>query len=225
MTAPPVVLAHGVGSSYRHNWVDTGWTDIIEDLGRDPIGFELPGHGDSGGPPLAPGESVATRVERALAGHPVVDAVGFSAGAAALLAAACADPGRFRRLALLGLGDAALEPRAGRGEQLASVIEAPDEPSDLTQRVFWRLLETSGNSRANVAAYLRAEPARITPDAVGAITSPVLLVLGERDFAAPAGRLLSLLPDATLVTLPRIDHFATTSDFGCIEAVTRFLTQ
>jgi pimeloyl-ACP methyl ester carboxylesterase len=224
MTMPPVLLAHGVGSSFQHNWVDTGWVDILDDLGRSVIAFELPGHGDSGDRPLTDGESPVSRVFAAMAGHGTVDAVGFSAGAATLLAAACADPGRFRRLALLGLGDGVLSPDRTRGERLADVLEAAQEPADLTDRVFWRLPEAAGNTRAGVAGYLRTAQEAVSEAAVSAVTAPVLLVLGERDFVAPADRLRRALPNATLVTLPKIDHFATTSDFGCIEAVTRFLS-
>jgi pimeloyl-ACP methyl ester carboxylesterase len=135
-----------------------------------------------------------------------------------------AGPGRFRRLALLGLGDGVLSPDRTRGERLADVLESAEEPADLTDRVFWRLPEAAGNTRAGVAGYLRSAQEAVSEAAVSAVTGPVLLVLGERDFVAPADRLRSALPNATLVTLPKTDHFATTSDFGCIEAVTRFLS-
>ena len=58
---------------------------------------------------------------------------------------------------------------------------------------------------------------------LAAIDAPVLVVLGDRDFAGPADRLLAALPDARLVTLRGVDHFGTPSDYGCIEAVTGFL--
>jgi hypothetical protein len=51
------------------------------------------------------------------------------------------------------------------------------------------------------------------------------VVLGSRDFAAPADRLLAALPDARFVSLPGVDHFATPADFGAIDAVVRFLTE
>jgi pimeloyl-ACP methyl ester carboxylesterase len=224
MTMPPVLLAHGVGSSFQHNWADMGWVDILADLGRSVIAFELPGHGNAGDRPLLEGESVVSRVWEAMAGHDVVDAVGFSAGASALLAAACGDPSRFRRLALLGVGDGTLNADRVRSERLAEVLEAAAEPADLTDRVFWRLVEAAGNTRAGVAGYLRSAASAVSEAVVSAVACPVLLVLGERDFVAPADRLRNALPNATLVTLPKIDHFATTSDFGCIAAVTRFLS-
>ena len=38
-----------------------------------------------------------------------------------------------------------------------------------------------------------------------------------------ADRLVAELPSATLVMLPGVDHFATPSDFGAIDATMKFL--
>ncbi|MCF7550685.1 hypothetical protein [Pseudonocardia sp. WMMC193] len=51
----------------------------------------------------------------------------------------------------------------------------------------------------------------------------MLVVLGDRDFSGPADRLVAALPNATLLTLRKTDHFATASDFTCMEEVSRFL--
>ena len=55
------------------------------------------------------------------------------------------------------------------------------------------------------------------------MTVPVQVVLGDRDFAAPADLLVEALPDATHVTLRGVDHFATPRDFGFIDAALGFL--
>ena len=55
------------------------------------------------------------------------------------------------------------------------------------------------------------------------MTCPVLVVLGDRDMTTSAARLVSALPSASLVTLAGVDHFATPSDFGAIDATMRFL--
>jgi len=51
------------------------------------------------------------------------------------------------------------------------------------------------------------------------VTCPVLVVLGDRDFIGGADRLVAALPRAELVVLRGVDHFATPSDFGAIDAV------
>ena len=50
----------------------------------------------------------------------------------------------------------------------------------------------------------------------------MLVVLGDRDMVKSADHLVAALPSATLVTLPGVDHFATPSDFGAIDATIRF---
>ena len=49
------------------------------------------------------------------------------------------------------------------------------------------------------------------------------VVIGEKDFVAPADELVAALPDAKLVTLPVVDHVATLKDYRSIDAALRFL--
>ncbi len=58
---------------------------------------------------------------------------------------------------------------------------------------------------------------------LGKITCPVLVVLGDRDFAGPADPLVEALPDATFRPLRGVDHFATPKDFGFLDAALGFL--
>jgi pimeloyl-ACP methyl ester carboxylesterase len=223
MSDHPILLVHGLASSFAHNWQATGWVDILADEGRTVIGVDLPGHGANFAQDPA-GISPAAAVLAAIGDHPQVDAVGFSAGGHALLAAAAEAPRRFRKIAVLGVGDRPA--RADGGDEtarMAAGLEADTEPDDQVARVIWRLAATAGNDRRAVAGYLRA-PHPATPLAdLAAIDSPVLVVLGDRDFAGPADQLLAALPDARLVTLRGVDHFGTPSDYGCIGAVTGFL--
>jgi pimeloyl-ACP methyl ester carboxylesterase len=150
--------------------------------------------------------------------------VGFSAGGHALLAAAASAPRRFGKIALLGVGDRPA--RADGGADTARMVaglEADAEPDDQVARVIWRLAATAGNDRRAVAGYLRAPHPALPLAGLAAIDAPVLVVLGDRDFAGPADQLLAALPNARLVTLRGVDHFGTPSDYGCIEAVTGFL--
>ena len=55
------------------------------------------------------------------------------------------------------------------------------------------------------------------------VQCPVLVILGDRDFAGPAEPLVDALPDARLVTLRGIDHFQSTRDFACIDAALEFI--
>jgi len=59
-----------------------------------------------------------------------------------------------------------------------------------------------GNDRAALAACLRRPNPPLTEAEVAAIRARVLVVLGDRDFAGPADRLVAALPDVRLVILP-----------------------
>jgi pimeloyl-ACP methyl ester carboxylesterase len=63
----------------------------------------------------------------------------------------------------------------------------------------------------------------LTPERLAAVDLPVLVVLGDKDFAGPGEPLVELLPQGRLVTLRNVDHFATPKDFGCIDAALDFL--
>ena len=45
MRTQPVVLVHGLGSSFEHGWRSTGWIDLLADADRPVIGVDLLGHG------------------------------------------------------------------------------------------------------------------------------------------------------------------------------------
>jgi len=223
MSDHPILLVHGLASSFEHNWQATGWVDILADQGRTVIGVDLPGHGANCAQDPA-GISPAAAVLAAIGDRAQVDAVGFSAGGHALLAAAASAPRRFGKIALLGVGDRPA--RADGGADTARMVaglEADAEPDDQVARVIWRLAATAGNDRRAVAGYLRAPHPALPLAGLAAIDAPVLVVLGDRDFAGPADQLLAALPNARLVTLRGVDHFGTPSDYGCIGAVTGFL--
>lgn len=216
----PLVLLHGFGSTFEHNWVQTGWVDILADVDCRVPPIDLPGHGSSerSTDPAAYG-SVEEDVAAALPER--ASAVGFSAGAQILLRIAVAHPGRFDRLVLLGVGDNVFE--ESDNSSLVEALEAGAEPEDVRARVFTRLAASTGNDPGALAAYLRRTPPRLTPEDLGVVTCPVLVVLGTEDFVPSAGRLVDALPSATLVSVPGVDHFATPSDFGVIDATLRFL--
>ena len=52
---------------------------------------------------------------------------------------------------------------------------------------------------------------------------PTLIIIGADDFAGPGEPLAAKLPDATVTTLRRTDHFATPESFGFIDATLAFI--
>jgi pimeloyl-ACP methyl ester carboxylesterase len=100
--------------------------------------------------------------------------------------------------------------------------EPPSEESNLA-RAFARFARTPGNDPLALAACLRRPVAPLTAEGLGRVSVPVLVVLGDQDFAGPAQPLVDALPDATLVVLEGVDHLATPMHFGFIDAALGFL--
>jgi pimeloyl-ACP methyl ester carboxylesterase len=214
-------LVHGFASSFDHTWRKNGWVDILADLGRPVVPVDLLGHGTAPRPTdvEAYGE-VEERVHRDLPEGPL-DAVGFSAGASVLLHLAVDHPGRFRRLALLGLGDNVF----GGTEPVLTVdaLEGRTGPEDVQGQLFRRLAESAGNDPVALVAFLGRPARRLTESDLAVVDCPVLVLLGDRDFIGTADRLMAALAQGEFVGLRGVDHFATPSDFGAIDAVMRFL--
>jgi pimeloyl-ACP methyl ester carboxylesterase len=223
VTQPPtsIVLLHGFASTFDHNWRQTGWVDILADFGCEVPELDLPGHGSSrqDTDPRAYGD-VEAEVFGALPAPGPLSAVGFSAGADLLLRLAIAHPGSFERIALLGLGDGVFE--AGDTSSFVGTLASEVEPEDVQARLFYRLARSTGNNPAALAAFMRRERRPINEEELATLAVPVLVVLGDRDMVKSADRLVAALPSATLVTLPGVDHFATPSDFGAIDATINF---
>jgi len=219
-TPCPLVLLHGFGSTFEHNWVQNGWVDILADFDCTVPVIDLPGHGRSvrSADPADYG-SVEEDVASLLPER--TSAVGFSAGAQILLRLAVANPQRFDRLVLLGVGDNVFE--RSDNSSLIEALESGADPENVQARVFTRLAASTGNDPTALAAFLRRTVPRLTPEDLAMVSCPVLVVLGKDDFVPSADRLVEALPSATLVSVPGVDHFATPSDFGVIDATMRFL--
>jgi pimeloyl-ACP methyl ester carboxylesterase len=216
----PLVLLHGFGSTFDHNWVQTGWVDILADADCTVPVIDLPGHGssDRSADPAAYG-SVEEDVASVLPER--TSAVGFSAGARILLRIAVAHPQRFDRIVLLGVGDNVFE--ESDNSSIVEALETGAEPEDVQARVFTRLAASTGNDPTALAAFLCRMLPRLTPEDLAVVSCPILVVLGTEDFVPSADRLVEALPSATFVSVPGVDHFATPSDFAVIDATMRFL--
>ena len=218
----PVMLVHGFASSFRRNWVEPGWVALLEDAGRSVIGVDLLGHGDA---PKPHDPAAYADLEGGVAAQlpdVAVDAIGFSLGARVLLAVAASHPDRFSRIVVGGVG-ANLFVDADP-EVIASAIEMGGADVDTPlARAFARFAATPGNDPKALAACLRRPAPPMTAELLNRVTTPVLVVLGDKDFAGPADPLMAALPNARLVTLPGVDHLGAPEDFGFIDAALEFL--
>lgn len=223
--APPVVLVPGFATSAARTWGDNGWLDLLVDIGREPLPLDLLGSGTCEKPHEP--EAYAQFEQHLLDRFPSepVDAIGFSLGARTLLTLAALHPDRFSSLIVAGVGRNLFE-SDGTSSAIASAIDGSGSTDDPIVRYFAQLAEAPDQDPLALAAFMRRSGGvTITAELLSRIECPVLVVLGDKDFAGPADPLLDCLSDARLVTLRNVDHFATPKDFGFIDAVLEQLSR
>ena len=220
----PVLLVHGWGSSFQRTWVATGISALLEDAGRTVIGVDLLGHGEADKPHDSEAyRDLTARLVDVLPEGDVVDAVGFSLGALTLLELACAESGRFGRIVLAGIGDTLFERDPAATRRIVAGVRGEAPEDDVQAQAFRHYAEQPGNDPTALAAALDRPAWEVTEAGLAALTAPVLVAIGDRDFAGPADRLVAALPDARLVVLRNTDHFATPESFAFIDAMLGFL--
>jgi len=219
----PVVLVHGLGGSAATTWQHNGWMDLISDAGRPPLGIDLLGHGSAPKPhdPEAY-QDMHRHVLDQLPDQPV-DAIGFSLGARVLLECAIEAPERFSRLVLTGVGANLFEVRGDTSQKIAAAIRGEGDPNDPFSRYFTDLSNDPEGDPEALRAMLKAPSTKLTAQRLAGVTMPVLVLLGDNDFAGPADPLVEALADVTFSELKRCDHFATPRSMQCIEEALAFV--
>lgn len=219
----PVVLVHGWGGSFATTWQRSGFTELLRDAGRPVIGVDLLGHGTAPKPHDTEAYAdLGARVLEALPDEPV-DAIGFSLGGLTLLRLAIAHADRFAHLVVGGVGRNALERDEEARQRIIAAVEGRSPEDDTTANVFAQYANQAGNDPVALAAVLRREGSPLTAEDLAHVTCPVLVAIGDRDFAGPGDPLAAALPNATLKVLRNTDHFATPEAFGFIDAALEFI--
>ena len=219
----PVVLVHGWGGSFATTWQRSGFTELLRDAGRPVIGVDLLGHGTA--PKPHDTEAYADLGERILEALPdePVDAIGFSLGGLTLLRLAVTHADRFAHLVVGGVGRNALERDEESRQRIIAAVEGRSPEDDTTANVFAQYANQAGNDPVALAAVLRREGSPLTPTDLAHVTCPVLVAIGDRDFAGPGDPLAAALPNATMKVLRNTDHFATPESFAFIDAALEFI--
>jgi pimeloyl-ACP methyl ester carboxylesterase len=233
VTAPPVLLLHGLSTTAERTWGDNGWIDLLSDSGRSVVAPDLMGHGRAPSPhDPAAYDQFEAYVEDVIVdavGDETLDAIGFSLGSRTLLALAAATPSRFRRLVVSGVGANLFRTEADATKEiLADAIAADRSPDEPTLAYFHRSVRAFGNDPLAIAALLRREASQPWTDkSLAAIACPVLVVIGDRDAAGPVDPLVERLTgaDVEVVTLKDTDHFATPKNFAFLDAALDFLAR
>jgi pimeloyl-ACP methyl ester carboxylesterase len=228
---PPIILVHGFASSLQDNWVQTGWVKRLETAGRRVVALDCRGHGESAKPhdPAAyAGEAMPDDVIRLMdhLGIARAELMGYSMGGAVALGLIMRHPQRFHRAVLAGVGT------VSRGATESSAIadalrtDNPSTISDAVARGFRWFAAQRGNDLKALAACIERGRGRPEPEALSAISVPVLVVVGEKDDLVGRGEVLAdAIPGARFVGIPDRDHLTAVPDRRYKEAVLEFLAE
>ena len=229
----PVVLVHGFASSLHTNWRLPGWIEAFERAGRRVIALDCRGHGESAKPhdPSAyagwamPGDVIAL-LDHLEIGSALL--MGYSMGGR-IASSLLADAGeRFSRGVLAGVGGGMLqsEAEATRAEAIAHTLLA-DDPSRIDHpaaRGFRDFAERQGGDLRALAACMRGMDRSITPDRLGEIEAPVLVVVGrDDDMVGDPRELAACIPGSELHLVTGRDHMTAVPARATKEAVFDFL--
>ena len=227
---PPVVLVHGWGGSFADDLAATAASPpLLEDAGRKVIGVDLLGHGEA---PEAARPGGVRRPHDAHRRRPARRAGRRRRVLARARSRCCGWPAAGRSGSGASCSPASasnvFEPddRARRGRS-SPRVEGDRRPDDerRSQAVRASTPPSRATTRLALAARACGRPADgpFTDERLAAVTCPVLVVIGDNDFAGPADELAAALPDARLIVLRNVDHFATPESFGFIDAALGFL--
>jgi pimeloyl-ACP methyl ester carboxylesterase len=224
---PAVVFIHGAQQDHSCWTLQSRW---FAHHGHAALVPDLPGHGRSGGAPLASVEAMAEWTVELLDALAIERAVlvGHSMGSLAALEAAARHPDRVARLVLIGTSvpmpvSEALLAAAGSDEGKAmaminrwshsqrGLMGGNAVPGMWMLGVNQRLMERQrrgviANDLAACHIYANGAAAAA---AVSAARCPTLIVAGSRDAMTPARntrQLAGMLPHAQVVTLPGAGH-------------------
>ena len=219
----PVILINGMGSNFDSLWRRNGWVDKLQAAGRTVIGVDLPGHGASKD---AVGRDAADLILDEAAKHGSVDAIGFSAGAWALLLAASEQPDLFERIAVLGAADAVMTHEMYTEAMNQPIIDGlrSAEPTDNPMvTVIRAMIADAGNDPDAIAGYLASDKRFVSIEGLGRITAAALVIDSSGDGAGQSELVAKTIPNAQHVTLDGPDHFEIPGVAQCVDTTISFI--
>jgi pimeloyl-ACP methyl ester carboxylesterase len=224
----PIVAVHGFASDYRLNWVGTRWQETLTGEGFRVIGLDCRGHGHSDKPHDMDAYSIevmAADVVRLLdhADVEVADYLGYSMGARIGLDIVIDNPARIRRAVLGGIGTAGA---IDSSDAIAEALLGGEPTDDPIAQTFYKFASARPtNDLRALAACIRGLRPNADPARLATITTPILVVVGDRDdIARGAPELVELIPTARLVTIAGRDHLGAVSARDFKTAAVEFLT-
>jgi pimeloyl-ACP methyl ester carboxylesterase len=229
---PPVVLQHGFAADSSSNWVAPGVVDALVAAGREVIAVDARGHGASDKPHDAAyyGERrMSTDLIELFAalGLAQVDLVGYSMGAI-VSAVTASTSSSVRRLVLGGIGAGVAEmggvdTRRIDRSALADALRT-DDPGSIPSpvaKLFRQFADSTGADRLALAA--QADSVHGSPIALGSITAPTLVLVGDADELASRPEVLAAAIPGARLTIVAGNHLSAVVAPGFAPAIVEFV--
>lgn len=224
----PLVAVHGFASDYRLNWVGTRWQEALTSAGFRVFGLDCRGHGHSDKPHDPAAYAVGTMAEDVvrLMDHADLESasyLGYSMGGRIGLQLVLDFPPRVRRAVLGGVGSAG---SIASADAIAESFLRGEPTDDPVARTFYRFASAlPTNDLKALAACMKGLQPYLDPERLSAITTPILVAVGDRDeLARDAPELVELIPSSRLVTIPDRDHLSAVPAREFKRAAIEFLT-
>lgn len=226
----PILLIHGFASNFEVNWVGTGWVSTLLRARRRVIAIDNRGHGQSEkiyDPAAYAASDMAEDARRLLDHLGIASAavMGYSMGARITAFLAIRHPKRVERAIIGGLGINMVR-GVGDPAPIIAALEADslEDVTDPVGRTFRAFAEQTGSDLKALAACMRSSRPKISPEELGGLEIPVLVVVGSTDeVGGDPHELARLIPHGRAVSLPGRDHMKAVGDRQYKEAVVAFL--
>ena len=226
----PIVLIHGFASNHAVNWVNTLWLKTLTGAGRRVIALDNRGHGQSEklyrpedyGTPLMAQDACALLDHL---GVEAADVMGYSMGARITAFMALNHPSRVRSMILGGLGHH-LVAGVALPMGIADAMDAPalESLTDPMQRMFRAFAEQTKSDLRALAACIRGSRQTLGEAELGAILTPALVAVGDKDaVAGDPHKLAAMLPKGAALDIPGRDHNLAVGDKVYKQGVLEFL--
>jgi len=231
----PVVLLHGATVSFKYNYANFGWIQILNEAGFQVIGLDFRGHGNSAKPHDVSSYGTANLASDviALLDHlktQRTSLIGYSIGTVIALHLMQHSAERFDRAALVATGDGLIGHLPYTFPEtlpkLAQVLEREIYPDDLPKHLaaYWNFVAVTAGDKLALRALTQAGYAPVTIAQAAAIAVPTLVISAENDMVLGRGpHLAQSLGCGQYLEVAGADHFSLAADTSTKAAVAHFL--